>query len=195
MRTALAMAAFLALAACGQGPGNEPRAVEDKQPPTRPAAVTVPPPAPTMDDQAFVAAAAGTDAFELQAAQVAVGRSNNRSVRDFAFMMIRDHKHSSNELAKAVAEAEKPVALSATMPPPRQQALSDLAAAGPADFDRTYLRTQVEAHEDALKVLQTYSEIGQTTSLKAFASNTVGAVQHHHDQARRLQSQLEAKAP
>jgi putative membrane protein len=188
-----ALVAILGLAACSRGPGEQPRSVELRQPPTRPAAVTTPPETPPAEDQAFVNAAAGTDMFELQAANLALTRSKTPAVRRFAAMMLRDHRHSSAELQKALAEAEKTLVPAAALPPERQKDVLKLTTAELPDFDETYMKTQVEAHEDALQVLQHYAETGQTTSLKAFAGNTVAAVQLHHDHARQLLAQLEAQ--
>jgi putative membrane protein len=188
-----ALLAALALCACTRSPAEAPREVSLQEAPAKPAAVTVPPETPKPDDQLFVDAAAGTDMFELQAADLALARSKTPAVRQFAAMMVRDHRHSAAELKKALAESGKTLVPAAALPDERQNDVLKLTTAELPAFDETYLKTQVEAHEDALQALQRYAETGDTPSLKAFASNTVAAVQLHHDHARKLLAQVEAR--
>src|SRR5687768_1429539 len=193
MRRPAALLAILALCACTRSPGEEPREVSLQEAPAKPAAVTVPPEAPKPDDQLFVDAAAGTDMFELQAADLALARSKTPAVRQFAAMMVRDHRHSSAELKKALAESGKSLVPAAALPAERQKDVLNLTTAELPEFDETYLKAQVEAHEDALQALQRYAETGEVASLKAFASSTVAAVQLHHDHAKKLLEQVEAR--
>jgi putative membrane protein len=189
-----ALLAAAAVAGCGPHPASDqPQAVRHGQAPGSAAAVAPPPSAPPADAQAFVDRAAAADAFELQAAKLALQRSREPRVRAFAGMMARDHTRSSDELAKAISESGETLVPAAALPADAQKLVLELTTVDQTAFDKTSVRTQIDAHEKALQTLQGYSETGEVPSLKAFATNATGAVQAHYEAARRLQQELESR--
>lgn len=49
---------------------------------------------------------------------------------------------------------------------------------------------QVDAHQDALNLLQRYAQDGDVASIKSFAATTAPVVQGHLDQAKVLRDAL-----
>jgi putative membrane protein len=68
----------------------------------------------------------------------------------------------------------------------QQQKLAQLRNAGPS-FDATYLNDQVQAHQQALALIQGYAQGGQDATLRQAAAETAATVRHHLDVATRLQ--------
>jgi putative membrane protein len=64
--------------------------------------------------------------------------------------------------------------------------MAELRAASGADFDRVFIRQQVQAHEMALALHSNYAANGDTPALRAVASAAVPVVRQHLDQARRM---------
>jgi putative membrane protein len=193
MLRAACLLALLVLSGCTRSPGEAPREVSLQQASSKPAAATAPPQTRPADDQAFVDAAAATDMFELRSAELALARSKTPAVRQFAAMMVRDHRQSSAELNQALAEAGQDLVPAAALPGDKQADVLRLTTAELAQFDDAYLRSQVKAHEQALQTLQRYAQAGQVVSLKAYAGKAAGTVRQHHEHARTLLSRVESR--
>lgn len=188
-----ALAVTVALCACTRNPDESPREASLQAAPARPASQAVRPGAPTPDEQRFVDAAAGATMFGLQAADLALARSRSQAVRQFAAATARDHRHASGELRKALAQSGKALVPAAALPTERQKDILKLTTVALAEFDRTYLEIQVEAHEDELQALERYGQAGEVPSLRAFAAATREAVERRHDHARKLLAQVRAR--
>lgn len=179
----LALAAVLALAACGQ-PAEEADsyATETATAAATPAADTAAP-APT-DPQGFVDTAASSDLYEIEAGKLAQANGKSQAVKDFGAMMERDHTKSSNDLKAAAAEAEG-VTLAPKLMPKHEANLAALKSAGDG-FDALYKQQQLAAHQEALALLRAQAESGAAPSLKAFAAKTAPVVETHLAHAQRL---------
>lgn len=153
LRRMLIGAASLALAACASTGGGPP-----------------------IDRTAFVHMAASSDLFEIQSSQLALSRSQNPAIRQFAGMMIAEHSAMSQQLAEAAQADGIPPALYRMLPP---QAAILRRLDGAADFDRAYAREQVAAHELALRLHQDYAARGAAPSLRAAAAAAAPAVYRH----------------
>ncbi|WP_374469184.1 DUF4142 domain-containing protein [Phenylobacterium sp.] len=184
-------AALLALAACSGDRAERARAMAEAQAAKSEVrdVVTVAPPAPAPPPEAFVAAAASGDAFEIASGRLGATRAQDTRVRGFAAMLVADHTTSAAKLRKAVAESGRTLSAPDGVAGRQQAALTELSSAT-ADFDRRFMEAQVRAHEEALALLQGYAEDGDVTSLRAFAAEAAGVVRHHLELARSLLEQL-----
>ena len=135
----------------------------------------------------FMMKAAMTDMLEIMSSQTALQKSSNEEVRRFAQMMIDDHTRTSEEL-KTLA-ASKNVTLPTGVSSKQQAMMSKLngAAAG-MDFDREYMKMQVKAHEDAVKLFQKQANDtdAEDADAKAFAAKHLPALQGHLTMARTM---------
>jgi putative membrane protein len=132
---------------------------------------------------------AQSDEYEIQAGRTAVAQATDPRVRSFAGEMINDHTHIDQTLRQAVA--------SSGLPPPasvlsgdQARLLSTLQSLRGAEFDRTYVRQQVLAHEGALAVEESYAGAGSDSNLRRAAQTAVPLVQHHLDMAQKLRDAL-----
>ena len=80
--------------------------------------------------------------------------ARSRGVRDFGTMMVQDHTKTTRGLQDAIRKSGRPV----PPPPPltgaQQGMLGQLKNAG-RGFDFIYLQQQVQAHQEALGLMQT----------------------------------------
>jgi putative membrane protein len=146
------------------------------------------PPAPAAAD--FVAMAAASDKYEIQAAKLAEKRSKNADIKAFAKMMVTDHTKSTALIKKAVANSGKPITPPAGLPADKKAMIDALTSASAADFDKAYVDQQVMAHKDALALMTSYSMSGDTPQLKDAASMIVPTVQMHLDKITSIQMGL-----
>ena len=134
--------------------------------------------------QAFVDQASASDMYEVEAGKLAQSMGKSQGVKDFGAMMVKDHTKSSADLKTAAASA-KGVTVAPKLSAMQQSNLDALKSAGD-NFDATYKAQQIEAHEQALSLLQTYSRNGDTEALKGFASKVAPVVETHLAKARTL---------
>lgn len=154
---ALAMLVPLALAACG---------------------------APSTPD--FVQQVAMSDLYEVEAGKIAAAKGQSDAVKQFGQHMVEAHAQTTAEL-KGVVEAEKiDVALPTALDEKHQRMIEDLNAAHDADFDKTYARQQVSAHEKAVDLFSQYSDKGDDAVVKAFAAKTLPVINQHLEEAKKL---------
>lgn len=140
-----------------------------------------------MDSAKFAKEAAVTDAFEIEAAKVALEKSRNDGVRRFAQHMIDEHTKMSAQLKAAAANQPAP-----EMDRTHRQKLEDLRKESAANFDRKYIQMQVEGHQAALKLHDGYAKNGDDAGLKKVATEAVPHVQAHLRDAQNLQRQTAA---
>jgi putative membrane protein len=137
------------------------------------------------EGSAYVGAAVASDMYEIQAAELARSRARNPAIRDFAQMLIVDHRSMNRQLSAAAAGAGMAPRAPALLPI-QVRMLNQLQGARGADFDRLYASQQVQAHQMALSLHATYAASGDTPQLQAAARAAVPIVQHHLDTARQL---------
>ena len=170
----VAVAAALTVAGAAQAqparsPSNPP------PPPARPVTAAMP----------FLALAGEADVYEITSSQLAVMRSRNPQIRQFATMLIQHHTETSNN-ALAAARAAGIMAGPPVLGPVMRGQLDRLYAAGPGDFDGEYVRQQIPAHEQALALHTTYARSGDTPQLRQAAQGAIPIVEAHLAQARGL---------
>ena len=64
--------------------------------------------------------------------------------------------------------------------------LDDLNAAHEGDFDKTYAKQQVSAHEKAVDLFSQYADRGDDAVVKAFAAKTLPVINQHLEEAKKL---------
>ncbi|KSB89453.1 hypothetical protein AS593_14425 [Caulobacter vibrioides] len=183
--------AALSLAACGQKTdetkGAATPAEQAATPDANPSA-TVPTPANEAAAPDFVAKAAASDLFEIEAGKVALKRSTNADVKKFAQAMIDAHTATSAGLKAAVAASGATITIPTALPEDLQGDLDDLNKADAKDFDKKYADSQVDAHQAALNLLQRYAQDGDVAAIKTFAAETAPKVQEHLNMAEGLKN-------
>jgi putative membrane protein len=155
----------------------------------------------------FVRKAAISDMYEVQSSQLAMQRSQNAQIRQFAQEMVQDHQKTTNqlqELVRQVPAAGAPgtagggaaVTTGATFQFPMQldaehmQKIQQLQQAQGAEFDRLYVQQQVMAHQTAVDMFQNFARAGDTPRLQQFAQQTLPDLQDHLRKVQQIQSSL-----
>lgn len=139
-----------------------------------------------LTDQTFVQTAATSDMFEIASSKIALKRSHNPAVRDFARMMIADHTKTTASLKAAIAKSGEQLSPPNALPDDKQNQLHDLDAAPASGFDKAYMQAQVDGHQAALDLMSHYGTDGANPALKAAAQKTGPLVQTHLDKAKSL---------
>lgn len=136
-------------------------------------------------DRDFITKAAQSDNTEIQTSKLALKRSQNQQVRNFAQRMIQDHTNSTNQLKQIVQP--KGIKLPSGVGP-NKTLVTKLTNLTGKNFDRAYMQAQVEAHTKTLNDYQSYLKQGQNAELQAFATKIEPVVQQHLQMAQNMGS-------
>ncbi len=132
-------------------------------------------------DHQFITHAAQGDMTEIKTSQLALERSQNPQVRQFAQMMIDQHTQSSEQL-KPLAE-RKGVALPEYLGADNQSLLLQLTKLSGAEFDQAYMSGQILAHATAQGLYRNEQLQGSDPDVKAFADQFFTIIASHYRMA------------
>lgn len=142
--------------------------------------VTPTPPAP-----AFLMFAGAGDLYEIQSSTLVLETTQNPDIRRFAQMMVEHHTKTTRDAGAAALRAglTPPTPM---LDAPKAAMLTSLAGFEGAERDNLYLAQQMMAHREALGLMKTYADTGETPELKAAAQAAIPVVQSHLSMVERL---------
>jgi len=136
--------------------------------------------------QDFVTQAAQSDMLEIATSKLAQ-TNGDASIKSFANQMMADHTKTSAELKALVGDNKITVTLPTTLDKAHQDKLDKLKKLQGADFVKEYKSMQLSAHKEAVSLFERYGQGGDNPVLKAWASKTLPALQHHLHMAEDLE--------
>jgi putative membrane protein len=125
----------------------------------------------------FVKEAGASDKFEIDSSKLVMG-SQDPKVKQFAQQMVTDHTNSTAQIKAAAAQDGLKVPAPMLNPMQKDMIAKLKAAKGPAR-DQLYMQQQMQAHQMALQLHQTYAQGGDKPALKAAAAQIAPVVQNH----------------
>lgn len=131
-----------------------------------------------MRDMQFVKDAAAANNFEILTSKLAIDKSGNAFIQEFAKEMVQEHQSSQNEL-RLIAD-KKGVSLPSDMPKALQIAYNRLARLNGSAFDAAYQSWQKQGHEAASTKFKAEIRNGNDQDVKAYAVKTLPAVTMHY---------------
>ena len=188
----LGVLAATVLAGCAShretlGAGPAPVATTPQTTTTTPAAPAAVRLAPT--DMQFVAVAAGSGMYEVEAARLAVSRATDPQVRSFAQMLVDHHTASNNELTALVSAKGHRIAPG--LPPSLQQKVTTLSGMQGVAFDREFIRmTGVQDHMAAIAAFDQARTTVADAGLRAFIEKTLPVLRSHLQQAQGIAGRM-----
>ena len=125
------------------------------------------------------------DLYEVQSSQLVLETTQTPDIRRFAQMMVEHHTETTQDAAAAAMRAgmTPPTPM---LDAPKTAMLNALRLYNGVQRDRLYLTQQMMAHKEALGLMKTYAETGETPELKVAAQATVAIVQSHLAMVERL---------
>lgn len=130
---------------------------------------------PTAAMPCMTAASAG-DLYETRSSQLALNKSRDPAIRQFAQMIITDHVKTTATLrAQARSAGLNPPA--PMLPPMRRDDIACLTPLTGEAFDRAHTLQQGVSHRVSLDLDQTDSTSGDTSQVRLAASSAVPIVQ------------------
>jgi putative membrane protein len=141
-------------------------------------------------DRDFVKKAAQGGLAEIQLSQLALTKSSNQKVKDFAMRMVDEHTKAADEL-RSVA-AKKDIAFPTDLIPDDGALMTRLTGLSGDQFDKAYMSAMVKAHETDIAAFQKEANSSSDADLKGFASATLPALREHLRMAKESAASLGA---
>jgi putative membrane protein len=140
--------------------------------------------APSASD--FAQNVAMSDMYEVEAGKIANQKGQSPQVKGFGQMMVEAHSKTTEDLKSVLANEKLKVDLPTKFDSKHQKLIDDLTAASNENFDKMYANQQVNGHEEAAKLFDSYAKDGDNASLKQFAQATLPVIQEHLVEAKKL---------
>ena len=171
----LLVVAALSVAACNRG-DNVEAAREKRQPTVTPA------------EQEFLMKAADANLSKIDVARLAMHKSQNSDVKDFANMIQSDGASALEDLTDLMNE--KGLSLPNTLSPEMKTEIETMTALSGAELDREFANMMVAQHEKEIGMYHDQLEIAQTPDVRKYAEDLLPRLEMHLEKAQRLQSKL-----
>ncbi len=147
----------------------------------------------SAQDKKFLMTATDGSLFEIKTSQLALQKSQNNDIKQYAQQMIDDHTKLMDQM--------KPVAQEAGVTPqtdlmmPKHKALYEkLQGLNGQAFDQAYIKAQVADHKDTEKAFHTEEQKGTLASEKAAAQQGQPIIDQHMQHIQQISQTQGGKA-
>lgn len=139
----------------------------------------------TIKEKAFMRKAAGGNAAEVQLAELALKKSENAQIKEFAQMMITDHTAANKDLLQ-LASDEGLANFKAEVRPEDKAIYAKMTSVTGTAFDSGYVKHAVSDHETDVKEYKEAQAMTKNAGLKAYVDKVAPIVEGHLKQAKEL---------
>lgn len=127
----------------------------------------------------FIALAAVSDLFEINASRLVVERAPSGPVKAAAEMLFAAHTLAARIFPTVIEQAGLAMSTTPTLTSELEAMLDQLTAAAPEALERLYVEQQIIAHQNAIAGFTTYATSGDNETLRAYAQMMLPALQSH----------------
>jgi putative membrane protein len=138
-------------------------------------------------DATFYKKATEGGLFEVDTGNQAAKTSNNQQIKDFGTMLATDHAAANDKLKSIAASKNISLPSSASVGQMAQKAKLDVLTGD--TYDKSFVNTQIKAHEQTIALFKKEIASGQDADAKAFATATLPTLRKHLKQARAIATQ------
>jgi len=146
------------------------------------------PPVVSPAQQDFMMKSTEADLTAIDMARLALQKSADKDIRDYANMIQRDHTSSLEELTDLMQD--KSVSQPRTTPLDVKKDLNMMNGLSGPEFDREFINRMVADQQKAIEMCQDQVQIAQDSDVKKYAEDLLPQLQMHLEKAQRLQSKL-----
>jgi putative membrane protein len=114
-------------------------------------------PGATLSDENVLAMLDTIDRSEIGAAQLAQQKASSEEVKGFASLMLKEHivmSQSTRQLAQLINVRLEPPVIASTTEKANQKMMEELSNKSGQDFDQSYMKYQIQMHEQAIGLVQ-----------------------------------------
>jgi predicted outer membrane protein len=138
---------------------------------------------------AFVRDSGNAGRFEVQSGRLALERSQHVGVRGYAGQSVKDADEMINRV-KSINNANVGAAMPEGLNTDQQARMVQLSGLSDPDFDREYMRSQIEVGELLKQTFTDYGANGESPTLRVYAAKAVTGYEAQILQARTIAGSL-----
>jgi len=139
-------------------------------------------------DSAFITDTLSGGIFEVEMGKVALEKSSNEGVKQFAQRMVDDHSKAGDELRELASS--KGMNPSQEMKKAHRDMFDKLSKLSGAAFDKAYMNHMVKDHVKDVSAFRKEAREGKDPEVKAWASETLPTLEEHLKMARDLSKKV-----
>lgn len=139
-----------------------------------------------MSPQQFALTVGSANKLEVMEGELALAQASDPKLKDFARMMVKDHTVALQELQAAAKAGNIVLPPDIALDAMHQAKINAIKNRKGADFDQAYRTDQVQAHQQAIAILDTYATAGSNPALKAWAAKALPVVRKHFEHLQAL---------
>jgi putative membrane protein len=139
------------------------------------------------DSASLLAELHAANLAEIQKGQIALDRASDSKVRKFATELVNDHT-AADKLVSQCAQKQG-LTLSDTLPVEVQKQVDDLRATQ-TDFDRSFVRTEAQAHTKVISDVEAAIRASDNEDTKKLCQKLLPKLRAHEAEAKRLDQRL-----
>lgn len=148
----------------------------------------------SMSDRSFLKNAAQAGHFEIESANEALARSQDKQVQDFARMMLQEHERMDKELSELAVAKDQVLPTSASVM--QQGKVLLLKGKEGHEFDQYYAEhLGIKAHEDTIELFEEQAKNGDDKEIAGFAQDVLPLLKQHLQHAQSLKNHVDSVKP
>jgi putative membrane protein len=133
----------------------------------------------TVPERKFVERATSEHIGDIELGRLALEKSQNPEVKNYAQMIVDDHQKSLEKLKTIANDQKFPVPTSATTE--TQKEYDRLSKLSGAEFDRDFKQSMEKRHTEAVQTFKNASNQVQNEDLKNYISDTLPTLKEHKE--------------
>ena len=156
-------------------------AVAVPAPATPPTSAAIAAAATVPSTKTFIETAAAANQFEIASNKLALTKTKNKKLLEFARHMVKDHTRIGKAFVAALKKANAGITPPAGLGADLDAVMARLTSETGATFEADYIAVQTKGHQDAVALFAGYAKGGDNPVLQAFAKKTLPTIQMHLD--------------
>lgn len=127
---------------------------------------------------------------EILLSKLALQKSEDEEVRQFARRMIDDHTRANRQIEQLARDEDR--TLPREISPHQLRDYVNLSQLSGQEFDRAYMERNVDVHEKDVAHFQQHAEQEESAEVRSFAAATLPILSAHLESARQIRTRLNA---
>jgi putative membrane protein len=135
-------------------------------------------------DKDFLVKVASCNNAEIEISKLADSRANSAPVREFAAMLLKDHKAAYDKLGDLAKERK--LGIAAGLEKETRDEIKRLSKLEGAEFDRAFLQHTIREHKKAISIFENQAKKGQEADIREYAKELLPDLRKHLSKAEEL---------
>jgi putative membrane protein len=144
-------------------------------------------------EQDFMITATQGNLAELESARIALQKSGDSDVKDYAKMIKSEHTKALEDLTDLMHD--KNVRQTKAIAADTQQDINRMNNLTGGEFDREFINMMVTDHQKAIELFRDQQSSAQDRDVKKYVDDTLPKLEMHLDKAQQLQTKLFSAPP